>query len=93
MFVRARKHRAQNRSVYKIHEDSSTGVTPLSRTCAPEGEKCIFRSALLSYELRDQIEQPQEYWLVQQINQQAVSTGKRQRGDQGMLVLPVQYTA
>ena len=45
-FVRARKHRAQNRSVYEIHEDSSTGLTPLSRTCASEGEKCIFRSAL-----------------------------------------------
>ena len=28
-FVRARKHRAQNRSVYTIHEDSSTGQTLL----------------------------------------------------------------
>jgi len=38
--VRARKHRAQNRSVYAIHEASSTELTPLSR------KKCIFRGAL-----------------------------------------------
>jgi acyl transferase domain-containing protein/3-hydroxymyristoyl/3-hydroxydecanoyl-(acyl carrier protein) dehydratase len=38
-FVRARKERAQNRSVYTIHEDSSTELTPLSR------KKDIFRSA------------------------------------------------
>ena len=40
-FVRARKHRAQNRSVYGIHEDSSTELTLLSR------KKCTFRGALL----------------------------------------------
>jgi hypothetical protein len=34
--MRARKPRAQNRSVYDIHEDSGTGLTPLS--C----EKTIF---------------------------------------------------
>ncbi len=51
-FVRARKHRAQNRSVYDIHEDkvpsrcSSTALTPLSRTCAPVGEKCIYKNVL-----------------------------------------------
>ena len=39
-FVSARKHRAQNRSVYGIHEDSSTELTPQSR------KKCIFRAAL-----------------------------------------------
>ncbi|MFT5399529.1 MAG: hypothetical protein ACI9LO_003451 [Planctomycetota bacterium] len=44
-FVRARKHRAENRSVYDIHEDrpgwrTSTELTPLSR------KKCIFRDAL-----------------------------------------------
>ncbi len=38
--ARARKHRAQNRSVYDIHEDSSTGLTRLS--C----EKTIFLGAL-----------------------------------------------
>ncbi|MFQ5901466.1 MAG: hypothetical protein ACE5IH_07920, partial [Thermodesulfobacteriota bacterium] len=38
-FVRARKRRAQNRSVYGIHEDSSTELTQLSR------KKCIFRGA------------------------------------------------
>ena len=30
-FVRVRKHRAENRSVYQIHEDSSTELTQLSR--------------------------------------------------------------
>jgi hypothetical protein len=30
-FVSARKHRAQNRSVWVIHEDSSTVLTPQSR--------------------------------------------------------------
>jgi len=39
-FVRARKLRAQNRSVYAIHEDSSTELTPLSR------KKVIFVDAL-----------------------------------------------
>ena len=40
--ARARKYRAQNRNVYDIHEDSSTGLTRLS--C----EKAIFRGALKS---------------------------------------------
>ena len=40
--MRARKHRAQNRSVYDIHEDSSTELTRLS--C----EKTIFGGALKS---------------------------------------------
>ncbi len=39
-FVRARKRRAENRSVYEIHEDLSTALTLLSR------KKCIFRGAL-----------------------------------------------
>ena len=39
-FVRARKRRTQNRSVYGIHEDSSTALTRLSR------KKYIFRGAL-----------------------------------------------
>ena len=39
-FASARKHRAQNRSVYAIHEDSSTELTPQSR------KKTIFRGAL-----------------------------------------------
>ena len=39
-FVRARKLRAQNCSVYAIHEDSSTELTPLSR------KKVIFVDAL-----------------------------------------------
>ena len=38
--ARARKHRAQNRSVYDIHEDSCTELTP------PSCEKTIFRGAL-----------------------------------------------
>ena len=42
-FVRVRKPRAENRSVYGIHEDSSTELTPLSR------KKCIFRDALNLY--------------------------------------------
>jgi len=40
-FMRARKRRAENRSVYGIHEDSSTKLTRLS------WKKCIFRGALL----------------------------------------------
>ena len=36
----ARKHRTENRSVYDIHEDSSTELTPQSR------KKTIFRGAL-----------------------------------------------
>ena len=39
-FVSARKHRTENRSVYSIHEDSSTELTPQSR------KKTIFRGAL-----------------------------------------------
>ena len=39
-FVSARKHRAENRSVYDIHEASSTELTPQSR------KKCIFRGGL-----------------------------------------------
>ena len=30
-FVSSRKHRAENRNVYKIHEDLSTELTPKSR--------------------------------------------------------------
>lgn len=40
-FVRARKQRTENRSVYIIHEDTSTVLTQLSR------KKCIFKIALL----------------------------------------------
>ncbi len=40
-FVSARKHRAHNRSVQVIPEDSSTALTPQSR------KKCIFRGALV----------------------------------------------
>lgn len=40
-FVRARKRRTQNRSVYTIHESSSTTLTQLSR------KKCIFRGVLV----------------------------------------------
>jgi len=29
-FASSRKHRAENRNVYKIHEDLSTGLTPKS---------------------------------------------------------------
>ena len=39
-FVRARKHRAQNRSLHVVNEDSSTELTQLSR------KKTIFRGAL-----------------------------------------------
>jgi len=35
-FVSARKHRAENRSVHGVHEDSSTELTPQSR------KKCIY---------------------------------------------------
>ena len=38
--MRARKRRAENRSVCGIHEDSSTELTRLS------WKKCIFRGAL-----------------------------------------------
>ncbi len=38
-FVRARKRRAENRSVYEIHKDLSTALTLLSR------KRCIFRGA------------------------------------------------
>jgi len=41
-FVRARKRRAENRSVYRIHEDLSTALTLLSR------KRCIFRGTLKS---------------------------------------------
>jgi len=37
--MRVRKRRAENRSVYGIHEDSSTKLTRLS------WKKCIFRGA------------------------------------------------
>lgn len=40
-FVRARKHRTQNRNVYSIHEDSSTTLTKLSL------KKCIFKIVLI----------------------------------------------
>ena len=40
-FVRARKHRAQNRSLHVVNEDSSTELTQLSR------KKTIFRGALM----------------------------------------------
>jgi diguanylate cyclase len=38
--VRARKHRAENRSLHRVNEDSSTELTQLSR------KKAIFRGAL-----------------------------------------------
>ena len=54
-FVRARKHRAENRSVYVIHEDSSTEVIyrmycmPILQeqksVTQPSRKKCIFRGA------------------------------------------------
>ncbi len=45
-FSRARKHRAENRNVHRVHEDLSTELTRLSR------KKCIFRGALkLIYQL------------------------------------------
>ena len=43
-FVRASKHRAQNRSLHVVNEDSSTELTQLSR------KKTIFRGALEAYE-------------------------------------------
>jgi len=39
-FVKAKKHRAKNRSVYDIHKGSIAELTQLSR------KKCIFRGVL-----------------------------------------------
>ena len=39
-FVSARKHRAENRSVHRVHEDLSTQLTQQSQ------KKYIFRGAL-----------------------------------------------